>query len=143
MMVAMRGRTPATPTKEYPNRLREWRQVRGLSLKTLAERTQQKHQSVARHETGENQMTVAQLEVYAKVLRIKPEELLKNSLRVHPKLRGLVDLFESLPADEQDRFLRMGYAFVEPNVRYLAPNDGKPPQSEQAPVRRPHRRLHR
>jgi transcriptional regulator with XRE-family HTH domain len=121
--------------------------VRGLSLKTLGEMTGQKYQSVARHETGENQITIAQLEAYARALRIKPEELLKNSMRVHPMMRGLLDLFESLPADEQERFVRMGYAFVEPNVRYLAPPkptaSRRKPAAEAAPFADRNRRAHK
>lgn len=127
----MRGRTPAEPRSEYPNRLREWRQARGMSQKALAELTQQKHQSVARHETGDNQITLVQMELYAKALRIKPEELLKDSLRVNPKLRGLVEVFDTLTPIDQDRFLRMGYAFAEPNVQFLTDHPRRRTRSSQ------------
>jgi transcriptional regulator with XRE-family HTH domain len=114
MVAAMRGRRPSEPIKDFPNRLREWRTARGYSLQTLADLTNQKHQSVARHETGENQITLAQMEAYAKVLSIKPEELLNSSVRINPKLRELLDILDNLPETEQERLVNMTRAFAEP-----------------------------
>lgn len=118
MVPAMRGRRPAEPIKDFPNRLREWRTVRGYSLQTLADLTHQKHQSVARHETGENQITMAQMEAYAKVLNIKPEELLHNSLRINAKLRELMDILDNLSDTEQERLVNMTRAFAEPRATF-------------------------
>jgi transcriptional regulator with XRE-family HTH domain len=97
-----------------------------MSLQKLGELTGQKHQSIARQETGETPITFDRAEQYAKVLKIKPEELLREGLRVNPKMRGLVEIFDTLTAEDQDRFLRMGYAFAEPNVRFLPPPDQRP-----------------
>lgn len=119
-VMAMRGRTPAEPIKNFPNRLREWRMARGYSLKKLGELTAQKHQSVARHETGENQITLDQMQLYAKALSIKPEELLNGSVRISDEMRELLEIYESLPTDARVRFLRMGHAFAEPAPEYGA-----------------------
>lgn len=118
MVAAMRGRRPTEPIRDFPNRLREWRNARGYSLLRLAELTGQKHQSVARHETGENQITLAQMEAYAKVLNIKPEELLNDSVRINPKLRELMDILDNLPETEQERLVSMTRAFAEPRQHY-------------------------
>lgn len=129
MFACMRGRRPAESQTHFPNRLREWRNARGYSLEKLAGLTNQKHQSVARHETGANQMTLVQMELYAKALQIKPEELLNNSLRISPAIRDLVALLENLPPTEQERLLSMTRAFAAP-----PPEKPIPP-----PVQTPHR----
>lgn len=119
IVAAMRGRRPSEPIKHFPNRLREWRTARGYSLLRLAELTGQKHQSVARHETGLNQITLVQMETYAKALNIKPEELLNDSVRINPKLRELLDILENLPATEQERLVNMTRAFAEPRAAFV------------------------
>lgn len=132
----MRGRTPAEPIREFPNRLREWRTARGLSLQTLADLTNQKHQSVARHETGENQITLAQMETYARALQIKPEELLNSSVRIAPKLRELIEILENLPDSEQERLVSMTRAFAEPRANFEAmPQPDKSPNQRKQSVK--------
>jgi transcriptional regulator with XRE-family HTH domain len=131
MVPLMRGRRPAEPQKHYPNRLRHWRQERGLSLEKLADLTNQKHQSVARHETGLNQMTVAQMELYAKALQIKPEELLNDSVRITAPMRGLIAMLENLPPTEQERLLDMIRAFAEPRQQGVAAPTSVAPQRKR------------
>ncbi|WP_428668087.1 helix-turn-helix domain-containing protein [Reyranella sp.] len=128
----MRGRTPAEPIKNFPNRLREWREARGLSLKQLAELTNQKHQSVQRHEIGENQMTMVQMELYARKLKIKPEELFNHSQRIDPQLRELAEVFDRLPGTERQRLLRLAHAFADPPAPFAA----EPPAPQRATRRR-------
>ena len=131
MVPLMRGRRPAEPQKVFPNRLRGWRQGRGLSLEKLGELTGQKHQSVARHETGLNQMTLAQMELYAKALQIKPEELLNDSVRISGPMRELVALLENLPPTEQERLLSMTRAFAEPRQQRVEERTIAAPQKQR------------
>lgn len=114
IVTAMRGRPPAEPIKEYPNRLREWRTTRTLSQKQLGDLVGEKYQTVARHETGENQITLAQMKTYARALSIKPEELLNDSDRINPRLRALAALFDVLSPERQDDLLRVTNALAEP-----------------------------
>lgn len=86
----------------------------------LGKLTGHKAQSVARHETGENQLTVSQMEGYAKALRIKPEELLNTSARMSALVRELAELIEALPRGEQQRAVQMMRAFAEPRAPYTA-----------------------
>lgn len=97
----MRGRRPKNPDREFPNRIREWRERRGLSITQLAEAMQSNYQTVARHETRNNDMTLARLERYATVLSVRTEELLRDSERVLPSLQELLDLVRAMPSDQQ------------------------------------------
>lgn len=103
-----------------------------MSLKELADATSQKHQSVARHETGLNQMTLAQMEVYARALKIKPEELLNGSARINPELRELMVAIDKMPPADQQRFLRMGQAFAEPQVHFLPEPQHRTPRRRRS-----------
>ena len=133
MYAPMRGRKPAEPIKEYPNRLREWRTERGYSLLKLAELTGQKHQSVQRHETGENQITLAQMEAYARALSIRPEELLNDAVRITPHMRELIGILENLTDSEQERLVKMTRAFAEPAANFTP--DPQPAQAVTARAR--------
>lgn len=134
LMVEHKTRKPNEPVTDFPNRLREQRRARGLSQKQLAAMTGQKPQSVARHETGLNQITLAQMEVYGRALGVKPEELLNDSQRIDERLRPVLDMFSTLAAPEQERFIRLS-ALFDPAASYS-------PQAIEAPAgaRKPSRR---
>lgn len=85
-----------------------------MSQAKLGELTGHKPQSVARHETGENQITLDQMESYAQALKIKPEELLNSADRIDPRLRELVELLDVLSPEEQTRAIQVVRAFAEP-----------------------------
>lgn len=95
---------------------------RGLTIEQLAERMQSNSQTVHRHETGSNEMTLARLERYAETLSVRVEELLSKSHRVPEQLRTLVELAEKLAPDERARLIRLGHALAEPQVE----DDGDP-----------------
>lgn len=118
----MRGRKSKVPDESAPNRIREWRLRRGLTIEQLAERMQSNSQTVHRHETGSNEMTLARLERYAETLSVRVEELLSKSHRVPEQLRTLVELAEKLAPDERARLIRLGHALAEPQVE----DDGDP-----------------
>jgi transcriptional regulator with XRE-family HTH domain len=66
---------------DLPNRLREIRLSKGLSMLDLSERAKERggrlsHQMVQKLETGERQLTQRWMNVVAEVLQIKPAELL-------------------------------------------------------------------
>lgn len=111
----MRGRPPKKPDRQLPNRLREWRNARQLTIQQMAELMQSNYQTVARHETGDNDMTLARLERYAEVLDVKVEELLNDSQRVPMELRELIELAQNLSREDQKRLLRLGASLQEPD----------------------------
>lgn len=116
-MSTRRGRPPRNPVKleELPNRLREHREAKGWSLEDLAEKTGHKAQTVARHETVPGQMSVGQMEAYAKVLGVRAEEILAGSARIPKRLRALLAFAETLSEPELDRPMRLGHALAEPS----------------------------
>lgn len=77
---AVRGRPPRAPVKA-PNRLREIREARGLSLSKLAATTNKPTSSVARFETGEYQLTFDDAEIFAKALGVEPADIFRNPHR--------------------------------------------------------------
>lgn len=115
IVAAMRGR-PSKREISFPNRLREWRERRGLTLKELAAVNNITAQAAQRHETGENPMSSLQMARYAQLLDIRIEELLLDSQRITtPKLRALLDLASNLPEEDLDRLIRLGAALAEPS----------------------------
>lgn len=114
-VLLMRGRPRKQPLRDPPNRLREWREARGLALAALGLEVGLKAQTVQRHETGENQMTLAQMQHYARVLKIRVEELLPGSLRVPLRIRQLIDIANNLPPHQQDQLVRLGLALGDPD----------------------------
>lgn len=116
----MRGRKPKLPDESSPNRIREWRMARGMTIDELAQRMQSNSQTVHRHETGNNEMTLARLERYAEVLGVKVEELLATAHRVPPGVRALVDIAEHLTYEDRDKLVRMGRVLAEPPAPYDA-----------------------
>lgn len=123
----MRGRRSKPPDESTPNRIREWRLERGLTIEQLAERMQSNSQTVHRHETGSNEMTLARLERYAEVLGVKTEELLPDTDRVPPSLKALVELAERLTTEERIQLVRLGRALAQPIS--LDDNGNEPPIS--------------
>ena len=113
-MPASRGRPPRQPVKveDLPNRLREHRLAKGWSLETLADKTGQRSQTVARHETIHGQMSLLQMERYAALLGVRPEEILATSDRVPERLKALVEFASQLSDAELDRLLRLGRALT-------------------------------
>lgn len=110
----MRGRKSKPPDESTPNRIREWRLARGLTIEQLAELMQSNSQTVHRHETGNNEMTLARLERYAEVLGVAVEELLAKSHRVAPDLKALINVAEHLTVNDRAKLVRMGRALAEP-----------------------------
>ncbi len=65
---------------EPPNRIREWRVHRRLTLRQLAERAGTSAQQLSRLELGDRRLDTTWLDRLSKALGIKPEDLLKSSL---------------------------------------------------------------
>jgi transcriptional regulator with XRE-family HTH domain len=59
-----------------PNRIRELRKIRGLSLESLAERMETSNQQVSRLETGRRRLTIEWMRKAAKALEVEMAELL-------------------------------------------------------------------
>jgi transcriptional regulator with XRE-family HTH domain len=124
-MSTRRGRPPRQPVQldQLPNRLREHREAKGWSLEQLAEKTGHKAQTVARHETVPGQMTLGQMERYATILGVRPEEMLADGVRISRRLRQLLAFAETLSEGELDRLMRLGHALAEPPAPFVTKDD--------------------
>lgn len=83
---------PMAAPKHPPNRIREWRRHRGLTLEQLAELVGSNNQTIGRYERGERSVTIDVLLQLAPALGCKPADLLPDP--------------ESILSDEERRLIR-------------------------------------
>lgn len=110
-----RGRPRTTPLSEPKNRIREWREKRHLSLKQLSKLTQPRvpAATIQRHETGAG-VDTRYLEIYARALDVRTEELLPQGNTLSEQDRALLGLFHQLDPANRQRLIRLGHSLVEP-----------------------------
>lgn len=65
--------------EEFPNRIRELRELRGLTLEDLAEKSGLSVSYVSRLESGKRNLSVKNLNIFARSLDVAPGELLVQS----------------------------------------------------------------
>lgn len=108
----MAGR-PSKPLAHYPNRIREVREAKGLTLKALAAKIGTSAAQLQRYETGDRGLSVHHLEVIAKALSVTACELLNGFKPVENQQEAaLRDIFHRLPARDRERLVRMAAAFL-------------------------------
>lgn len=98
------GKKKTAPEFPVGNRLQEFLDARQLSHQAFSKMTSPKisKSAVQRHATGESQMTIYHMEIYARALGIFPEELLPTGLRLEPDVRAaLVDLRKLDPSSRR------------------------------------------
>ena len=73
----MAGR-PLAPLENPPNRIREWRMRLGFTQQRLGAALGVTHETIRKWETGENSVSVAQLESVARVMGMRALDLLNT-----------------------------------------------------------------
>jgi transcriptional regulator with XRE-family HTH domain len=104
------GQTPSPPP---PNRLREWRKQRGLTMAEVAEKIEVKTATVARHETGGAQVTLGQLYDYARIYRVRVEDLLTTGASPAHGMGELIELGQRLSPAQRLAIVQTWKAFAE------------------------------
>ena len=69
---------PSKQITDVPNRIREIRLLRGLTLQALSERVGCSDETIRRYETGEGAVTLSQLERIAQELGVRASELINE-----------------------------------------------------------------
>ncbi len=69
---------PSKQITDVPNRIREIRLSRGLTLQALSERVGCSDETIRRYETGEGSVTLSQLERIAQELGVRAGELIND-----------------------------------------------------------------
>ena len=90
-----------------PNRLRELREARGLTLRDLAERVGTSNQQISHLELGKRQLTMDWMGRVAAVLGVHPWELVAE-LPPQPlsdREQRMLDNFRRLSAERQDSLI--------------------------------------
>lgn len=134
IVARMRGRPAHHPVKTPPNRLREWREARGMSQGALADQCGLHLMTVSRHERGEAPMTISNMQAYARVLKIKPEELLPSQHKMSDSLRELMSIAATLSPDMQAALVGAARGLAAQRT------DHTPPRPDEAPLRERKRR---
>lgn len=130
----MPGRRP-TKDHRYPNRLREWRERRGLTLKELAAKTRDAWQNIQRYETGERKLTVEDLPRFAKALGIEQADFLNTAFAARDEReRRVIEMIRRLAEADQERLLTLAIALVDLAER--REDHPQEPGGETPPVRR-------
>lgn len=108
----MRGRPRKNPIARYPNRIRTIREdEERISQRELARRVRMKPQTVSRYETGERELKVTQLALFARALNRRAFELLPDETGLTALQRAVLDLMSRLSVEDQERLLRVAQAF--------------------------------
>ena len=97
-----------------PNRLREWRKLRGMTMAEVAEKLEIKTASVARHETLGAQVTLGQLHQYAAIYRCSVVDLLATSASPAQGMGELIDLGHRLSPTQRLAIVSTWKAFADP-----------------------------
>lgn len=111
-----------------PNRLREWRKLRGMTLAEVADKLGVKTASVARHETLGAQVTLGQLHQYAAIYRCSVVDLLATSASPAQGMGELIDLGQRLSPTQRLAIVSTWKAFAEP----ASPFQGAPAPKRRA-----------
>lgn len=91
-------RTTSTPDRDYPNRVRELRNARELTLKELAELTGLFFTQISKIETGERPAKDFELRQIARALRVPMADLHKlDDGALAEEERLLVDTYRDVP----------------------------------------------
>lgn len=114
-----RGRPRTTPLPTPRTRIREWRERRGLSLNQMSERTHPHvpASTIQRHESGAG-VDTRYLEIYARALGVKSEELLPTSGTLNEQERALLGLFNQLAPGDRQRLIKLGHALAESSAPF-------------------------
>lgn len=116
LVMPTRGRPRSAPLPPVNNRVREIREAKGWSIARLSKETRPRvaAATIQRHETGEAQVDLHQLEIYAIALGVKPEELLVQGMRIDDQDRELLGLFHRMNTLERQQLIKVAAALQAP-----------------------------
>lgn len=111
-----------------PNRLRYWREARGLSQQALADAAECSKMQISRFERSLQGMDLAWVHLFASILSVSPADLLADGAAPDSARdadeRRLLDLYRAAPPEARDQLMRVSVALVAP--------DGSVPLSKNA-----------
>lgn len=102
---------------QLPNRIREWRKVRGWTMENLAHEIGCSIPQVGDLERGNRPLTVEWMVKIARAIEVKPADLLlpeQNSASLRPDEHDLIDRFRRADPAQRQQIVRM--------VEILIPN---------------------
>lgn len=104
------------PALKLDNRIQEVRELKGLSLRELADKSGKLHQQISRHEKGHRKVSVDFMEAIAQALNCPFTDLLPGRLIYHIPLdqQELLGLYRDLSEPKRMLVLQMVRAVSEP-----------------------------
>lgn len=89
---------PKPTPEELPNRVREWRLRRELTLRDVAKEIGLAHGSVQRIETGVRELNQFWMEKLAELFQCQPADLLRTDLGgLNDRERSIIDTYRQIP----------------------------------------------
>jgi transcriptional regulator with XRE-family HTH domain len=112
-----------------PNRLREWREARGLSQQELADEAGCSKMQISTLERGRPSLDIVWMQRLAPILRVEPGDLLNpddnsKAARDAEELR-LIMLARRMPPELREKFLGVGEALADWEGPSNTGQDGK------------------
>ncbi len=119
-MAPMPGRPPKKLAK-YPNRIREVRDARGLTIDGLARAVRISRANLQRYEVGDRELKVRDLEIIARGLNVQPQVLL-NSYRAVEDAQEIemLEIMRRISPADRDRLVRMARGLLSEPPRSVA-----------------------
>lgn len=102
--------------QKFPNRIRELREERGLSQQQLADLCKTSNQQISRLELGQRRLPTVWMDRIAEALRCQPTDIIAAAAG-SPRKRAMMDIFDRLDPEDQDRLIKMGTALAEPIMK--------------------------
>lgn len=90
-----------------PNRIREWREARELTLEELAAQVGCHHTYLGRIEKGERRLTDAMIAKVSKALKVSANDIIKaeNELATEQAVSKMAGMLKTMTPDEQEMIL--------------------------------------
>ena len=101
--------------EKWPNRIREAREARNLTLEQLADRVGISYGEVAKTERGDRDLRVSRLILFARALQCHPTDLLPPEASLSKRTQAFATLFEQLAPEDQDRLFKFCHALLQPS----------------------------
>lgn len=105
----MRGRPAIAASPNLPNRIRKLRELRGWTVRDLAERVGIHERDVSRHELGHRQIKQGQLAAYARALEVTIDQLIPGPPTLSAVLSELLTAARKMSPRMQAKLVRIAH----------------------------------
>lgn len=105
-----------------PNRIREWREARGLTLQELAAAINCHHTYLGRIEKGERRLTDSMIAKVSKALKVPAGDIIKaeNEIATEQAVSRMAGLLKTMTPDEQEMILSLAETVLSRRAKHAS-----------------------